>query len=548
MKKYIIKIPALLLLLAVCAAALFGCASGAPVQSDTEKNAATGKATETENKTAEKQTERITAEATETERPATVAPEHIDVRAAVDKGIKNSFTKAKYCTVNQTEDGEEGKVLTLTTSNIKKANQRTPAVVFDYSGFCKSIGSEPLDISKNQYVVMKIKADGLHDRLFTLTAAATDKDGEPTKAEATAKIPSGDGWHYLTFDFSKAAKADKFKVFRINFEQLAASDGESVSISEIRVCDEEEAAKYAEEEVYPLEERTAGDYKLSILQFNVQTENGNAAPFIIRSELYRRFVDEHKPDVVGMEEVTTNWRKWLDTYVFNDSYAGVGEPRTAGGEANPIYYRKDKFELVEYGTFWLSDTPDKAGSSVKGANYPRICTWAILKDKVTGTQFAHINTHLDHNGNNDSATGNTIRKEQMSVIIKFAAEKFGDLPQFLTGDLNNRRTTSKGKTYALIQMIEGAAEVTDENGAAYRMALSDSRLNAPVTVGENHTATMMKYFDENDKAYEPSREPIDYVFYNAKNTEALTYETFLISEEGNLISDHLPVFTTFEIK
>ena len=69
-----------------------------------------------------------------------------------------------------------------------------------------------------------------------------------------------------------------------------------------------------------------------------------------------------------------------------------------------------------------------------------------------------------------------------------------------------------------------------------------------MTVDGNHTATMTKNYDESSTSYDPTREPIDYVFYDPQNTTALTYETFLISQDGLWISDHLPVFTTFEIK
>ena len=289
------------------------------------------------------------------------------------------------------------------------------------------------------------------------------------------------------------------------------------------------------------------DGKIRVLQFNVQTENGNHAPFETRAKMYRKLIDELRPDVVGMEEVTVTWRKWLDDKVFNRSYASVGEPRTEGGEANPIYYRKDRFELVDSGTFWLSETPDVKGSQVDGANYPRICTWVLLKEKSTGREFIHLNTHLDHNGNNDSGTAATIRKTQIGAIIKFA-QQYKDLPMFLTGDLNNRRTRSGGETYVLIQMLEGSLPFTDAEGNEYTIALADARLNAKSTIDGDHIATMVANYDESNKNYQPSKEPIDYVFYSPDYFEALSYETFLIKKDDVVISDHLPVYAVFEFK
>ena len=135
----------------------------------------------------------------------------------------------------------------------------------------------------------------------------------------------------------------------------------------------------------------------------------------------------------------------------------------------------------------------------------------------------------------------------MRVIIKYA-QKFNGMPLFLTGDLNNRRTTSKNKTYALIQMIEGTAEVKDDEGNVYGISLSDARLHAEKTVADDHIATMTKYFDENSKSYEPTREPIDYVFYDDTVLKALEYDTFLISNGDYWISDHLPLFTAFDFR
>ena len=170
----------------------------------------------------------------------------------------------------------------------------------------------------------------------------------------------------------------------------------------------------------------------------------------------------------------------------------------------------------------------------------------MLKDKTTGIEFVHLNTHLDHNGNNSSTGGNAIRKQQMGVIIKFA-QRFKEIPMFLTGDLNNLRTTSKGETYALIKYIEGDSKFKDAEGNKYSLSLRDTRLYAAETVDENHTATMTKYYDETYEKYEPTREPIDYVFYNPVNTEPLSYGTFLVSKNNQWISDHLPVFTVFRL-
>ncbi|MBQ7698874.1 MAG: endonuclease/exonuclease/phosphatase family protein [Clostridia bacterium] len=483
----------------------------------------------------------------------------IDFDSALKNDVLSYFTKPSYCAVSSVKDETEGDVIKISTS-VNVPSGRKPAVYFLYGDYSESIYETPADFTKRPFVFLKVKTVNAHDRLFDLTGSASDKNASAAN-QVSARIPGGDGWHYICFDFTGASDLGKFRAFRINFEQLTGDEGEAVLISEMRVCTAEEAKAYEEKDVFVVQEQTMQDYKIKVMQFNIQTENGNGAPFISRSEMYRKLVEELQPDVVGMQEVTVNWRKWLDSYVFNDSYDSVGVARSAkaeeGLEANPIYYRKDKFDLIDSGTFWLSSTPDVAGSKIEdlevevegetvkySANYPRICTWVQLKDKVTGAEFVHLNTHLDHNGNNKSTGGNAIRKKEMGVIIKFA-QRFNDLPMFLTGDLNNMRTTSKGETYALIKMIEGKSKFTDTDGTKYTIKLADTRLNAPVTVDSDHTATMTKYYNE---SYEPTREPIDYVFYDPETTEPLTYQTYLISEDDVWISDHLPLFTTFRIK
>ena len=466
---------------------------------------------------------------------------------SVPDGFTDFLTKQSYCVSDMTEDPDEGKVLRITTESIISTSAK-PVLFFKYADYSASIGEKPASFVEKPFLVLKVKVQIAHDRMFSVTGTESDKSYRSTN-EASAKIPGGDGWHYICLDFTEAKTPDKFNSLRICFEQFAGKDGEEILISEMRICTAEEAAEYEQTDVYTVEEQTMDDYNIKVMQFNIQTENGNGAPIVTRSELFRRLVDELQPDVIGMQEVTVTWRKWLDSYVFNDSYAGVGEARTTdaskGIEANPIYYRKDKFDLIEYGTFWLSDTPEVEGSMYEDSSYPRICTWVHLRDKSTGVEFVHINTHLDNNGDHKD-TGNDRRKRQIGVIIKFAQRFDDSMPMFLTGDLNNRRTTSEGKTYALIKMIQGDSQYTDADGKKYSIALSDTRLTAP-GVDTVNIATMTKYYDETNSAYNPSYEPIDYIFYSGANMSALSYQTFLITEYGAWISDHLPLYATFKL-
>ena len=298
--------------------------------------------------------------------------------------------------------------------------------------------------------------------------------------------------------------------------------------------------------VYPVKEQTADNYTVSIIEFNVQTETDTTYPLEDRADVFRALMDELQPDVVGMQEVGPNWRELLDSTVFNDSYTGFGDARGDDGEANPIYYRVDKFEKLDGGTFWLSETPDEYGSKTEGANLPRICTWITLRDKTTGVEFTVLNTHLDHNGNNEAATGRQIRLQQMGYIIK-AMQSMLDKPLFLTCDLNQRILNGKGNMYPIHKMIRGQQPYTDTDGTEYTVTLGDARVDAKETVPADRIACIVKYFDESSDSYDPANEPVDYVFYNPARAEALTYNTLLYSQDDTWISDHLPLVTTFRI-
>ena len=104
---------------------------------------------------------------------------------------------------------------------------------------------------------------------------------------------------------------------------------------------------------------------------------GNRCPIIAR------LVQFHEFDIFGTQEGLRHQLDSLKTSLPKYDYIGVG--RNDGkkkGEHAAIFYRIDKFELLEHGDFWLSETPEKP-SVGWDAVLPRICTWGHLIYKVT---------------------------------------------------------------------------------------------------------------------------------------------------------------------
>lgn len=136
------------------------------------------------------------------------------------------------------------------------------------------------------------------------------------------------------------------------------------------------------------------------------------------------------PDVIGFQEVLADQMAFL-MMCFPD-YTFVGNFRNAdlmGGEASPIAFRTEMFDVLKFGTFWLSETPDVPGSKSWGSALPRVCSYAVLADRATGRRFAFANTHTDHKSEK-------AREKGMLLIIERMMEFGGDCPIVFTGDHN----------------------------------------------------------------------------------------------------------------
>ncbi|MEY3025720.1 MAG: hypothetical protein RLZZ238_617 [Planctomycetota bacterium] len=103
----------------------------------------------------------------------------------------------------------------------------------------------------------------------------------------------------------------------------------------------------------------------------------------------------------------------------------------ATGEACPILYRADRWDLDadEHGTFWLSESPEVAGSKSWDSSLPRICTFARFRSKDGGRAFYLFNTHFDHRGS-------AARLEAARLLVKRIGARRHPDPVLVTGDLN----------------------------------------------------------------------------------------------------------------
>ncbi len=228
-----------------------------------------------------------------------------------------------------------------------------------------------------------------------------------------------------------------------------------------------------------------------------------------RAPLIKQNVEKYNPDSFGMQEVTEEWYERLKGMFPDYGYIGVGRDKDLGGEASPIFYKKDKYELVDGGTFWLSKTPEKP-SKGWDAMFNRVCTYAVLKDKETGFTYAHFNAHFDH-------LGVIARQESVAVVTKKIAEIAPDMPVVFTGDLNENMES-------------------DMYSSVIASGFRDSRV---LSGSEDCDGTFHGYSDLTTKEL-----PIDFIFVNdyAKSVESYTVDREKLN--GIYPSDHHAVAST----
>lgn len=141
----------------------------------------------------------------------------------------------------------------------------------------------------------------------------------------------------------------------------------------------------------------------------------------------------HGFDLFGTQEGLKHQLDTLKNRLPDFDYIGVG--RDDGGERGEhaaIFYHTSRFELLDHGDFWLSQTPDTP-SVGWDAVLPRICTWGHFKDKESSLEFLFFNLHMDH-------IGKEARVESAYLVQQKMKELGKGLPVILTGDFNVDQT------------------------------------------------------------------------------------------------------------
>lgn len=248
---------------------------------------------------------------------------------------------------------------------------------------------------------------------------------------------------------------------------------------------------------------------IRIMSFNVRCSNVGLRSWRMRAPDVCTTTRNGMPDSFGVQEATDNWMEYLDKNLTEYGHVGIGRD-DGSGEHSAVFYLKDKYDVIDSDTFWLSPTPEVSSKGWDAA-FRRVCTYAVLKNKESGLTYVHINSHFDH-------IGVSARSNSVDLILK-KAEEFGDLPVVFTADMN---VTQGSEDY--VHITSGV--------------LRDAKFDAPDTM-DNRT-----FHDSKSEAAE--NRIIDYILINS-HFNAKVYRVVTEQIDGNPPSDHHPIYADLEI-
>lgn len=229
-----------------------------------------------------------------------------------------------------------------------------------------------------------------------------------------------------------------------------------------------------------------------------------------RADLICEDVNSVKPDIIGFQEATFLHYDYLVKIMQGYDNEMAYRDEFVLSEGCPIFWRKDKFERIDSGSFWLSETPEVM-SKDWGSEHYRICVYVILRDISSGEEFVLFNTHLD-------SKSEAARINGIGVVLDKIAE-FGDIPAFLIGDLNAREDSETIK--------------------ATKDSFDDAMRLSPIS---EETDTYHNW----GSGVKAKR--IDYILVSKGDAEVYEYHVIDNSHDGVYSSDHASIYIKVKLK
>jgi endonuclease/exonuclease/phosphatase family metal-dependent hydrolase len=251
---------------------------------------------------------------------------------------------------------------------------------------------------------------------------------------------------------------------------------------------------------------------LKLMTYNIRldlaSDGENAWPN--RKEYWVSQMMFYEPDIFGIQEALPQQVEDIAALLPKYNYVGIGRDGVGKGESSNIFFKKDRFKVLQENTFWLSETPEKISKGWDAA-LNRVCTYALFKDSKTKQTFWIFNTHLDHMG--ELARTNSIQL----IVSKIKGLNTKNYPVFFMGDFNS--------------------EPTEKRIVNLKKEMTDSRdISEEKPFGPSGTFNAFKHDESVSKR-------IDYIFLSKENPfKVMKYAVLSDSKDLRYPSDHLPVY------
>lgn len=256
---------------------------------------------------------------------------------------------------------------------------------------------------------------------------------------------------------------------------------------------------------------------LKVVSFNIRYENNKDGinGWNNRKKDLAQFLTDCQLDIICMQEVVSSQLSFVKQSFPRHKCIGVG--REDGKTKGEFTVDSSKFEILDSGHFWLSDTLNKPGALGWDAKIPRIVTWARVKHVISNKSIVVINTHLDN-------LGVMARRKSVDMILDWCNYYIKREPVIISGDFNDSPSSD-----------------------AYKMMVKKNNHFVDTFVKAKERSGVQYSYHRFGQLTDSLRKRIDYVFVN-KKFKILKIE---IPKEscinGYYLSDHNPVIVWLKL-
>ncbi len=262
------------------------------------------------------------------------------------------------------------------------------------------------------------------------------------------------------------------------------------------------------------------------IRYNAPGDTGNTAWSARRGPCVQ-MIKSLKPDVICMQEPRYEQRTYLKEqlpeYEFLEDIRTGGYPGGASGSKGGntvLLYRKGRFTQVDWGFYYLSETPDVQSTPWGASDQWHIAVWVHLKETTTDKEFWALSTHMPVTS---GEAGQMARVKSSQLNVQKMLEKAGtDGVVFIGGDMNCATATADGTAALKAYFDWGKA------GRSYAPA------------GDAYS------FNNFSSAAGAATRNIDHIFFRGDILKVMPVTFHTVTENYGVpfISDHYPIMLT----